>query len=462
MRKFTQQAWPILEPARPFVDNWHIGAICEHLEAVTFGQIRRLLMNVPPGMMKSLSTMVFWPAWEWGPRNLPHIRNIGASYSSHLSIRDTTRTRMLIGSPWFQERWGDQFRIKKDTESYFTNDKTGFRLATSVGGVGTGERGDRFTIDDPHNVKEGESDAVREDTIKWFLETVPTRLTEPSESAIICIMQRIHTRDVSGIILSEGLPYEHLILPMEFEGKTCVTVLGVQDPRKEEGELIFPKRFPRSSVEELKQTLKEYGTAGQLQQRPAPRGGGVIKRGWFEIVRAAPASLRKVRAWDLAGTTKTKTNNPDWTVGVLMSKAPNGIYYIENVVRDQLSPLGVESLILNTASQDGRMVPLTLPQDPGQAGKSQAQQMVLKLSTYIAKIVIPTGDKWTRAQAFAAQVEAGNVKLVEGPWNEAFLTELAAFPTGSHDDQLDAASDAFNELVLGNTFDAETFKKANQ
>ena len=461
LREYSRQIFPILEPGRVFVDNWHIGAVCDHLEAVTAGQILRLLINVPPGTMKSLLTSVAWPTWEWGPKGLAHHRFVSASYSAHLSVRDARKSKLIITSKWFQDRWGDQFKLVTTGDGHYINDKQGFRLATSPLGVGTGERGDRVLVDDPHNVRQAESETQRESTVTWFKETLPTRVVDIRTSAFVVIMQRLHERDVSGVILAEKMGYEHLCLPMRYEGKTCVTVLGIQDPRTAEGEILDPVRYPPKELAQLESDMRTYAAAGQMQQRPAPRGGGVIKRAWFEIVNAAPATGARVRSWDFAASEAKQGTDPDWSVGLRMLKASNGIFYIEDVQRERLSSLGVENMVKNTASQDGRGVTITIPQDPGQAGKAQAQQMVLKLATYVAKIILPTGDKETRAKAFAAQAEAGNVKLVKGAWNEAFLAECASFPTGAHDDQIDAAADAFNELVLGDTFDINNFIRAN-
>lgn len=175
----------------------------------------------------------------------------------------------------------------------FENDKTGWKLATSVGGVGTGERADVFVVDDPHNVKEAESDAVRETTLQWMFEVVPTR-TNDEKSAQVTIMQRVHERDVSGLLLKSGLEGDHLLLPMEFEvARRCKTSIGFEDPRQVEGELLWPDRFSRRHLEEdLKPALRSWGgtyaEASQLQQRPAPRGGGMFKRDWFKFVDEIP------------------------------------------------------------------------------------------------------------------------------------------------------------------------------
>ncbi len=169
LRSFIEYVWDIIEPGRTYVPGWHIDAICEHLEAVTSGEIIRLLINVPPGAMKSLTTDVFWPAWEWGPKNMPGMRYVSSSYSQDLTIRDNRRTRNLIQSSRYQAAWGDRFQLTTDqnAKTRFDTDKMGFKIATSVGGLGTGERGDRFIIDDPHNVKDGESDAKRGEALLY-------------------------------------------------------------------------------------------------------------------------------------------------------------------------------------------------------------------------------------------------------------------------------------------------------
>jgi len=241
LAEFIKMAWHVLEPSREYVHGWHIDAICEHLEAVTRGDITRLLINVPPGAMKSLSTNVFWPAWEWGPMGMAANRYVCASYSDRLTIRDNRKCRNLISSPWYRARWGSKFQLVSDQNEKvkFENNRTGFKLATSVGGLGTGERGDRFVIDDPHNVKKGESQADRQEKRLWFKETVPTRVNDPEKSAIVVIMQRVHEDDISGVILSDDYGYEHLMIPMEFEpDRKCYTNIGWKDPRTKKDELI--------------------------------------------------------------------------------------------------------------------------------------------------------------------------------------------------------------------------------
>ncbi len=280
MLRFIEHFWPILEPSRDLVKGWVLEAICEHLEAVTRGQIKRLLMNVSPGSMKSLCANVFWPAWVWGPMRKPYTRFLAFSYAASLTWRDNQKFRDLMMSPEYKAMWGDVFHLVKIGEEKVTNDRTGFKLATSVGGVGTGERADIVVLDDAHNVKEAESDTVRRDTVRWFQESMSTRLND-DKSAIVVIGQRVHEEDVPGAIVTEGLPYEWLMIPMEYDpNRHCTTSIGWSDPRTVEGELAWPERFPPDALQEFKR--RPYMWAAQFQQTPEPRGGGIFKRDWWQ------------------------------------------------------------------------------------------------------------------------------------------------------------------------------------
>jgi predicted phage terminase large subunit-like protein len=442
---FVREAWKVLEPSAEYVHGWHIDAVCAHLEAVTAGRITRLLINIPPGMMKSLLVSVLWPAWEWGPCGLASMRYLTTSYSEDYAKRDARRMRDLVESEWYQALWGEAVRLTRSGEKSFSNTAQGWREAKPFASL-TGGRGDRVIVDDPHSTEKAESPADRETTTRIFRESLPTRVNDAQKSAIVIIMQRLHEEDVSGQAIALGLGYDHLMLPMEFEPeRRCQTSIGFTDPRSYDGELLFPERFPRATVDRDKIALGGHAVAGQFQQRPAPREGGLFKRAWFEIVDAIPATAtRKARAWDLGAT----EGGGDATAGVKASRTPDGVFYVEDVRHDRLGPAGVERLIVTTASQDGTACTIRLPQDPGAAGKAYAATLITKLAGYPVKAIAPTGDKQTRATPAAAQAEAGNIKILRGPWNEAFLNEVCTFPSGSHDDQVDALADAINELAL--------------
>ena len=453
---FIKRAWPVVEPSAPYVHGWHIDAISDHLMAVTEGEIIRLFIAVPPGCMKSLTVGCFWPAWEWGPGGRPTYRYLATSHSANLAIRDNVRTRRLVQSKWYQKLWGNTVTLssEQNAKTKFENTKTGFREAMAFTGL-TGSRGDRVLMDDVLSVDDAISDAKRNNVKTTFLEALPTRLNNPEKSAIVVIQQRLHEEDIIGVCIAKELGYEALVLPMEFEAKhRCVTSIGFKDPRKKEGELLFPERFPRHVVERDKKVLGPVATASQFQQRPMPKGGGMFKRQWFEVIDAAPANVNWVRGWDLAATEGDKRNahsGPAYTAGALLGMDEEGTVYIGNMVRGQLSAGKVEELIKQTAELDGLNTVIDLPQDPGQAGKSQVRYLVKMLAGYTVVYGLESGSKELRASPLASQAEIGNVKIVRGVWNSDFFDELAMFPMGKYKDQVDAASRAFARLTRPET-----------
>jgi len=276
-----------------FIRGRHIDAIIDHLEAVSYGHIRRLLINVPPRHMKSLLVSVFWPAWEW--TRWPERRWLYSSYAANLSARDSLVCRRLVESPWYRARWGHIFVLTGDqnVKTRFENNRSAYRLSTSVGGSVTGEGGDRLVCDDPHKVDEVESDAVRKGTLDWWDSTMSTRVNDPKTTAMVVVAQRCHQQDLSGHLLEQG-GWEHLCLPAEYEGPSRTTLIGFTDWRKQPAELLWPERFGRKEIDDLTVSLGSYGAAGQLQQRPSPAGGGMIKREWFRYFQPRGANLPPV------------------------------------------------------------------------------------------------------------------------------------------------------------------------
>jgi predicted phage terminase large subunit-like protein len=462
---FIEEFWYVLEPARPFKSGWAIQAMCQHLEAVTFGWILRLLITVPPGMMKSL-ILVFWSAWEWGPRGLPHLQNLATSFSQPNVLRDNSKLRRLIESEKYQALWGEATELRHDqnAKTKFENVSNGFSEARAFTAM-TGGRGDRVKVDDPHSVDGAESDTEREGAVKTFREGITDRLNDVQTSAIVIIMQRLHTKDVAGTVLELDLGFVHLNLPMEFEPEQrCTTVLRpandgnpaiiFSDPRKTPGELLFPERFPAAEVAKLKKAKGAYAWAGQYQQRPAPRDGGIFQRAWFKPLTAMPANVhRTVRGWDIGAT----EDGGDPSAGVRMSQVGEGedaIFVITDCNTGQWSPATLEAELKLTAASDTPEVSIRLPQDPGASGKGYVLTLVKKLIGYDVRWGTVTGSKTLRARALASQAEAGNVYVLmtgnpdRDAWVEPFLDELSLFPSGAHDDQVDAAADAFNELAL--------------
>lgn len=262
---FLRYAWPYIDAA-PYVHGWPIDAMCEHLQAVVDGEIRNLIINVPPRSLKSSLASVCLAPWVWAqrensPTSGPSVQFMYASYAFPLAVRDSVKCRRLIASPWYQALWGDRFMLVGDqnTKGRFANDKRGERLTTSVGGTATGEGGAIIVVDDPNAANEVLSAATTEATNEWWDGTMSTRLNDPKTGAKIIIQQRLGEDDLTGHVLEKELGWTHLMLPMEYEPeRSFVTSIGWKDPRTEPGELLFPDRFGAEDIAGLKRTLGSF------------------------------------------------------------------------------------------------------------------------------------------------------------------------------------------------------------
>jgi phage terminase large subunit-like protein len=307
--EFVKAGWSALEPDTRFVDGWHLKCICEHLQALEELQILRLVINCPPGHAKSLLACVYWFAWSWVREAAG--RWLYGSYSHDLVKRDSNRCRDLIKSPWYQERWGSIFHLRPDQEAatYFANDRTGFRYATTVFGRGLGVRVSRAVWDDPHKASEIYSEPIRRRVLATWADTISTRGQDPATFRQLVIMQRLADGDLSGHLLREVGGYECLTLPAEYEPQRywlpdaakiddrrprdaiVPTVLQQRRPalqdgpegsgRTNHGDLLWPERHTAETIRRLRSELQAVGAAGQLQQRPSPEEGALFKRAMF-------------------------------------------------------------------------------------------------------------------------------------------------------------------------------------
>lgn len=443
LAEFAKRAWRVLEPATPLKWGWALDAICEHLEAVTNGGINRLLMNVPPGTMKSLLTGVIWPAWEWGPRDMPQMRFVGTAHEETLAIRDSRRCRDLIKSAWFQNLWPLEFSRDLDGKREFGNTHMGFRQARSFTSM-TGVRGDRVILDDPISADNANSEAKLKEAKLAFTETLPTRVNS-EKSAIIVVMQRLNEKDTSGVILEMGLPYVHLCIPMRYEpGRRCVTSIGWADPRQVEGELMFPERFPEQQVADLEKTLGSYGSAGQLQQRPAPRGGGILKDAWYRFYTVLPTLEWRTIHVDTAQ--KTGEEN-DYSVLQCWARSTVG----QAVLLDQIRGKWEAPELLTQArafwfKHVAGGVPLRGMYVEDKVSGTGLIQTLRREGVPVVPVQ-RNKDKLSRGHDAAPFVESGNVLLpADAPWLSDFLAESASFPGGAHDDQLDPMFDAIQTV----------------
>jgi len=468
---FAIQAWSILEPSAELKWGWALEAICEHLEAVNSGDITRLVMNVPPGSMKSLLTGVFFPAWEWGPRGLASMRYLSTAHKQDLAVRDNLKCRRLIQSKWYQERWPITLTGDQNAKTKFENDKTGFREAMSFTSM-TGSRGDRVILDDPLSVDDANSDAALAAAESTFREALPTRVNN-DKSAIVVIMQRLHEKDTTGIILAEQLPYVHLCLPMRFEkARRCKTVVGFEDPRTEDGDLMFPDRFSEATVKELEKTLGEYATAGQLQQRPSPPGGGILRVSHLQTwpsERDMPVFDFVLQSYDCAFTEKT-TGDPTaaTTWGIFTHKGKRGAMLLDawsdHLAYPQLRAKAVEewhSVYGKTDKRKGKKADAVLIE-----AKASGQSLIQDLRQgNVPAIPYNPGnaDKINRAHQAAPILELDCLWIPESSknpgeivsWAKDFVAQCEKFPNAEHDDYVDTFTQAVIYLRDAGWFDLD-------
>lgn len=442
---FYEMAWPTMDP-EPFVPGKHIRVIAYHLQQAARREIPRLLICIPPRYSKSLMTSVAFVAWVW--TWWPAAKFITSSYDQRLASRDSLACRRLVESPWYRARWPEvRFQPDQNQKQHYQTTAGGVRFVGSPGSGVTGHGADFALFDDPHDISAGESEADRAQAKIFWFETMSGRFNNPARGVSIVIQQRVHSNDVAAECIRRG--YVSVILPARFEAGHPQR--NKYDWRTRDGEPLWPEKFNDDVLTKLWQTLGGaggYAVAGQQQQRPQPREGGMFKRHWFKMLEAIPSGVIWVRAWDLASTEQTGNSDPDYTVGVKLGfHAETKTYIVGHVARDRRDPGGVDQMLLNTAIQDGRGVPISLPIDPGAAGKSDARYKVSHLQAFTVQLEPQTGKKEIRATPFAAQASVGNVYLYRADWNEPFLDEICSFPTGSHDDQVDAVASAFNIFI---------------
>lgn len=450
---YIRESWPHIDP-EGYVHGRHIELMAEYLEAFIAGEIPRLLINIPPGHMKSIACSVALNSWTWGPRNLPGKRFMGTAYGDHLALRDADRTRQLIRSEWYQERWGHRFQLRRgqDTKGRYENDQRGYRYSCAIDAI-MGEGGDFVILDDPHNVQRAESDEVREETIRKIRLALPTRVRS-KDGGVLVIMQRLHERDYAGHMIADSADLVHLCLPARFEANHPFVTKAFSivksrrelpgDYRTQDGELLWPELFDARRLKALSTQLSAYGAAGQLQQRPAPREGGMFQRKDFHILDKKPEGPHEsVRGWDLGAT----EGGGKFTAGVKVSRYRSGMVLVEDVRRGQWSPYNVDVEMLAATKQDGHAIEQSVPQDPGQAGKSQIRHIGTNLEGYRVHYSTESGEKTTRAGPVSSQAEAGNLYLLRADWNDPYIDEMCTFPNGAYSDQVDGTSRAYARLV---------------
>lgn len=450
LRRFVELAWHQVEPGR-YLSNWHIDVVCEHLEAVHRCEIRNLLINEPPGCMKSLIVAVFFPAWVWS-RDPGH-KFIFSTYAQELSDRDAKRHRDLVASPWFQARWGDRCTIGSDQVQQVRNFETsakGFRFSTSIGGIATGRHADTLVFDDPNKAQDafvGASEATArfDRAHTYWTRAMSTRRANPETTRQVVIAQRLHDADVPGRLKDEG--YELLCLPMRYEPAIVSIPLGREkDPRTVDGELLWPERFPESDVAQLERNLGPLHSAAQLQQTPAPESGALFKLDEIRYYDAVPEmrGVQVVQSWDCAFK---GTADSDYVVGQVWARVgPN--FFLLDQVRGQWTFTETVRQVESLSAKWPRAI-TKLIEDKAN-GPAIIDTLQLRLPGVTP--VNPEGGKIARANAVSPLFRSGNVYIPSpklADFVSDFERELVRFPRAAHDDQVDAMTQALIHLSGG-------------
>lgn len=471
LKHFVRYMWPVIEPGTKLKWNWAQDAVCDHLEAITRGQIRFLIINIPPRFLKSTIASVMWPAWSWliNPRQ----RFLTGSYNKDLAIRDAVRSRQIMQSTHYrilsaglpaENKW--EFSSDQNVKSRYENSQHGHRICTSVDSGATGEGGDIITVDDPHNVMEVESASERRAAIEWWEKTMSSRMNDPKTGAKVVIGQRVHPADLTGVLLDKQRGkgagsqdkenYTHLCLPQMFEKSHPYTgrqtAIGFADPRTIDGEMLAPDHFDEAAIKAAKRALGPFGFAGQHQQRPSPAEGNIFQIAWFRFWQSLPPRMDKwAFSWDLSfkgldGKTSFAAESAaikdrSFVVGDLWGFCGSNAYLIDQVrgqwnIVESINEIHklrekhpyVTRLIIEDKANGSAVLSLLEDQVPG-----------------LHRFEPGNTSKIQRAIACQPFVQAGNVWLPDpshAPWINDWVDEITQFPFSSKNDRVDTMTQA--------------------
>jgi predicted phage terminase large subunit-like protein len=428
----------------PLVLNWHIKYLCDEIQR-TLEKVFRgepcdtdVLINIAPGTSKSTLFSVMLTPWAW--TRMPHFRMIGASYTDALALDLSGKSRQIVESPLYQKTFPDVV-LTKDTnsKSHWKNTRGGDRYAVAVGGSVMGMHAHCIVVDDPIDPRGVRSKADLETANLWCKETISSRKVNKELTPTFVVMQRLHQNDPSELYIARGV--KHICVPGEETPKIYPPELRANY----QNGLFDPVRLARPVLEKMKSELGQFGYSGQILQDPIPLGGGMFKPERINIVEYAQAATnftKIVRYWDKAAT----KGGGDWSVGVKMGLHKDGSYWILDICRGQWSSDERERQIVACANRDGKSVRIGIEREPGSSGVDSVKDSIKRLAGFSVVPNLASGKKEIRADTFSVQVNAGNVYMVKGAYNNPYLEELAYFPNGKHDDQVDASAGAFSML----------------
>lgn len=462
--QYVKCAWPVVEPSTPFVDNWHIRLICEYLEALLICEVNDLIINVPPRHMKSLLVSVFFPTWSWIGQ--PGLSWLTGSYATPLAVRDALKSRRLIQSPWYRQRFGKSFDLRGDQnlKSRYENDRGGTRLTFGFNSAVTGEGGDVLVVDDPLRAQDADNSTQRARVNEIYDQTLSTRANDPKNARRVIIMQRLHQDDLTGHLLRKGAEaghgqrIQHLCLPAEYSPRTFLPLRSLADPRKVEGEPLWPDRFGRAEIATARHTLGERGFAGQYDQRPYSEGGTIFQASWWQgenRYQAGVAAGNVVGRWISWDTALKEGEQNDFSAMVVMELMPDyrlrlreakwgkyGFPQLAQVIMDEGTRWNFDEKLRGVIIEDKA------------SGISALQTLEQVAPPEISGLLIAfqpgQRSKVGRARQASLWCERKRILLPEPddlvPWLFEFEDQLARFPSARLNDTVDAFTQAILTL----------------
>jgi len=465
LREFVAAAWPIVEP-KPFKNNWHLDAICDHLAYVTFGDIRNLMINIPPRQTKSLVGSVLWPVWEWLLD--PKVQFLFASYAQELALRDAVKSRRLIESAWFRERFAKTFYLDPadNRKNRYVNNHGGHRISGSILGKATGEGGDKIVLDDPHNMKDVYSDTIRYNTLSTWDNSLRSRLNDPTTGQKVLIGQRSHDADLFGHILSsEDERWEVLMLPMEYDpSRHCVTFFNngrghkthkgavFEDPRDKKGELLNPQRFGNEERKAESKAMSTRDYSAQFNQDPTSGGGLILKKKWWrqwcypedhpEAGKPMPNPdfIEIISFYDTAFETEEENDFSARVTAGLFEYSESG-REIDTKVHALMLERMNERLEFPDLKQEAIEHNVDWAPDrtliEKKASGHSLRQELRKAGVSTWAVNPGTNDKVFRAHMVAQILKEGRLWYIPRNWAYDVINQCATFPVGEHDDMVD-------------------------
>jgi predicted phage terminase large subunit-like protein len=436
-KSFLIKCFETLNPGEPFIDNWHIDAMISALEEIEKGKIKRLIINIPPRHLKSQLISVAWAAWLMG-RN-PTTRIIASSYNQALSEKHSIDCRNIIKTSWYKKRF-PKLVLSKDQnkKNKFSTTKNGFRLATSTMGTLTGEGGDILIVDDPHNPAKIFSKTYLERCLSWFDQVLCSRLNNKSKGAIVVIMQRLHTKDLTGHLQNKKLAkWTRLCLPAIFERKATIEI-GKFKKIIQQDELLNPLREDSKTLALTKDELGSFAFSSQYLQKPTTTKGVMIKKDWITKYLTIPDEhYQCIQSWD---TAIKISDNSDYSVGTSWIATKEG-YYLVDLIRERFEFPELRRAVINFAKTHN---PSAILIEDKSSGQSLIQD--LRKTTLPIIGVHPRFNKETRLAAITPIFESKRVFIPDKPWTDDFIAELISFPYSSFDDQVDSTSQFFDYI----------------